>query len=233
MYQALMALLIAVTAAGCVSPPQPRLTQFIEEEYTPYAGEGTASVYGEAFPRLRNGGVMRGAGCRVHLNPVTTYSTEWYERSVIAGQVLTPVDNRVRPYHRETIADGDGKFEFEKLPAGEYYLACSITWEVPLDFYGTTIPTGGRAHTRESRAGRAKKGCAHAMKRDPHPLAEKYVKEGPSRTWKTLLHWSLGSLVIGVMSLLLLLELINRHIPRLRLPAHYRACHNVSTLVTT
>ena len=48
--------------------------------------------------------------------------------------------------HRSTIADAEGRFKFKKLPAGEYYIVCLITWEAP---YGDILlPTGGSAYAQ-------------------------------------------------------------------------------------
>lgn len=147
----LRATILAIVAftgvAGCVPTPMPRLTTFNESEYALYARDGTATIYGDAFLKTRGGDVKKGAGCAVHLNPVTTYSTEWYERGILGNQLLEPADQKAVPYHKQTIADGDGKFEFDKLSAGEYYLACLITWEIP-GLYGSTESTGGWAHAK-------------------------------------------------------------------------------------
>jgi hypothetical protein len=143
----LIAFTMLITA--CVAhQPQTRITQFNEEEYKSYSGEGTAAIYGEAFLKTRGGDIKKGAGCQVHLNPVTSYSTEWYERQIVGGQVLVFGDQRAVPYHRETVADSNGAFEFDKLPPGEYYVACPIFWEVPVGIYATMVPTGGWAHAR-------------------------------------------------------------------------------------
>lgn len=138
---------LAATIMACAPIPQPRLIPFNEAEYTPYAQPGTATITGEAFLKTRGGDVKKGAGNKVYLNPVTSYSTEWYQRGVLGGQLLEPADERARPFFRETLADSDGRFEFQNLPAGEYYLACPIVWEVPIG-YGNTMPTGGWAHAR-------------------------------------------------------------------------------------
>lgn len=150
----LLVLLIGILS-GCVAPrpAAPRLVPLNTEEYARYRGTGTAVIYGEAFLRTRGGNVKKGTGSKVFMNPVTTYSTEWFERQVIGGQLLEAADERARPYLRETIADSDGRFEFIDLPAGDYYLVSPIFWEVPqqntfnpADVYMTD--TGGFAHTR-------------------------------------------------------------------------------------
>lgn len=132
---------------GCIHTPSPRLAVFNEAEYAPYVGEGTVSIYGDAFLKTRGGDVKKGAGNEVFLNPVTSYSTEWFERTIIGGQPLEAADPRALKYHRKTRADGDGKFEFEKLPPGEYYLACFISWEIPGP-YGSAQSTGGWVYAK-------------------------------------------------------------------------------------
>lgn len=152
----LCALLFLLTV-GCAMQRQPRLTQVNLDEYTPYDVSGTAVIYGDAFLKTRSGDVKKGAGNKINLNPVTTYSTEWFERMIIGSQLLVQADMRVHKYHRETIADSDGKFEFEGLPPGDYYLACRITWEVPIG-YGQTSVTGGWAYAKVTvKAGERKK----------------------------------------------------------------------------
>lgn len=139
--------LLLTIICGCAPAIHSRLMSFNEAEYAPYSGAGTASIYGEAFLKTRGGDVKKGAGNKVFMNPVTSYSTEWYQRQIIGGQILEQPDQRALPFFRETIADSDGRFEFQNLPAGEYYLACPITWEVPIG-YGNMMPTGGFAHGR-------------------------------------------------------------------------------------
>lgn len=139
---------LLLVLAGCVTPtaPLPRLVSFNEEEYRPYAAAGTSVIYGEAFLKTQAGDVKKGAGNKIHLNPVTQYSTEWYERAVLAGIPLEPADPRVFHYHREMIADSEGRFRFEKLPAGEYYAICEITWAYVQG--NALLPTGGVAHAK-------------------------------------------------------------------------------------
>jgi len=135
-------------SAGCVitPTPQPRQATFVQAEYDPYAGKGSGSIAGQAFLKTRAGDVKFGAGETVNLNPVTSYSTEWFERAVLAGEALETPDERAAPYRRSCIADGSGQFRFEQLPAGEYYLACPIVWEYPTQF--GLAKTGGTAKAR-------------------------------------------------------------------------------------
>lgn len=137
----------AVMLAGCAVSPKPRLSTFNPEDYEPYVRSGTGRIVGQAFLVTRGGDVKLGAGRQVILNPVTPYSTEHYERHVLKGEPLEQPDPRVSQYSRETIADGEGRFRFDNLPAGEYYVLCWITWEVATGRY-STYQTGGIAHAK-------------------------------------------------------------------------------------
>jgi hypothetical protein len=126
------------------APMQPVQTVFDEAEFAPYAASGTATVTGQAFLKTLGGDVKLGAGNTVQLLPVTTYTSELRRRGTLRGERVGPVDPRIEKYRRTTIADGNGNFEFRNLPAGEYYVTCVITWEIPSQ-YGLQ-QTGGIAY---------------------------------------------------------------------------------------
>ncbi|HEX7861712.1 MAG TPA: hypothetical protein VF773_15355 [Verrucomicrobiae bacterium] len=142
-FLALAAILFAI---GCVAPqPKPFQTPFNEEEFAAYAKNGTGRIVGQAFLKTRAGDVKVGAGNTVQLAPVTPYTTEMRQRVTLNGERMLQADPRIEPYVRKTVADAGGNFEFANLPAGEYYLSCVITWEVPSG--SVLIPTGGIAYS--------------------------------------------------------------------------------------
>lgn len=143
-----MAQLAVIGLMGCHAAPQPRMVQFDEAEYTRYGSDGTGAITGQAFLKTRAGDVKYGAGCTVILNPVTSYSTEWYTRWVVGGVALEPGDQRASKYTRQVIADGEGRFAFQGLPEGEYYVASQIIWEYPTR-YGLST-TGGNVYAQVS-----------------------------------------------------------------------------------
>jgi hypothetical protein len=141
--------ILVVVLAACVgSPANPykRQAQFIEAEYAPYGKPGTSTISGQAFVKTRGGDVRYGAGNEVGLNPVTTYSNEWFEQTVRKQRVMEAADPRCDKYYWETRADGEGRFTFENLPAGEYYVFCVISWEVAGQYGMET--TGGVASAK-------------------------------------------------------------------------------------
>ena len=117
-------------------------------EYAPYARAETGVVEGQAFLVQRAGGVVVGAGRDVYLAPVTSLSTEVYERWIIGYQRLEPTDAPVQQFTQTTKGDAEGRFRFEGLAPGDYYLWCTIQWQVPDG--NITRTEGGIAHAEVS-----------------------------------------------------------------------------------
>ena len=106
-----------------------RIAPFIESEYAPYEGEGSSTICGQALLRTMAGATISGSPTEVQLTLRTTYSTEWYTKSLLKEQHLSEADRRTFQYTRTTKADSDGKFCFNNIPAGSYYLTSEIIWE--------------------------------------------------------------------------------------------------------
>lgn len=105
------------------------VTPFNEKDFAPYLQKGTSSITGQAFLKTVGGEVRYGAGNTVKLIPVTPYNTEVWQASM-KGETIK-IDSRWEDYNKNTTADGSGNFEFNNLPAGEYFLECEIYWHVP------------------------------------------------------------------------------------------------------
>jgi hypothetical protein len=121
-------LIACLVSTSCAISLAERQAQFVESEYAPYAGAGTARICGLAYIKTQRGEFKYGAGNETYLNPVTSYSTEWYTVSVIGGRSLTKADPKVLAYNRAIRADSEGRFCFENIPSGDYYLACPVVW---------------------------------------------------------------------------------------------------------
>ncbi len=127
-------LFIMLFAASCSlletrKPLLPRIP-FPKEEYAKLPTSGTGAVTGRAFLK-RGGDILAAAGERVLLNPVTTYSNQWYSLSYIGHNQLEPPDPRINKYIRSTTADPQGKFTFRNVPPGDYYIITVISWQLP------------------------------------------------------------------------------------------------------
>ena len=141
----LLAVLVLCLASTSCMGPRPRTAQVVASEYAPYEKVGTGVVVGQAFLKTRGGEVRYGAGNPVFLNPVTSFSTEWYTRQIVGGERLEETKDPIAVRNsRQTTADGNGNFRFEGLPAGSYYVVCPIVWEVPSGYFaGHMTTTGG------------------------------------------------------------------------------------------
>lgn len=135
---------LATLFAGCVTPPHQMATPFDESALQRFAGNGTSTVTGQAFLKTQGGDVKFGAGDTVSLMPVTPYTTEAWRAARGGEQPQT--DPRLQKYIRTAIADGNGNFEFQNIPAGDYYIECPIFWAVAGE-YGP-YQTGGVAYTQ-------------------------------------------------------------------------------------
>lgn len=95
---------------------------FPESEYNSLAKIGKATVLGHIYISGANGSKVYGKQTRLYLNPVTSYSTQWYKKSYLGGAKMSKVDSRLFNYLKFTTSDSSGKFEFLNVPSGSYYL---------------------------------------------------------------------------------------------------------------
>lgn len=131
----------------CTVPPQTiNRISFNPNEYENIETTGTSKIKGQAFIATRGGDVKYGAGRYVILNPVTSYSTDFYNKTVLNGLKLPDPDPRIFKYIKTTRADGFGNFEFENIAPGKYYIYCPIFWEIPTSNRYMKNHTGGYAY---------------------------------------------------------------------------------------
>jgi len=148
-------LLVAVAAAGLLAgcnAPKKRLATFDPAEYERYQVAGTGSIEGQAFLVRDDGVPVPAAGRTIFCNPVTSYSTEFYNRWVLNYEVLEDADPRAdAAAFWKTTGDAEGRFRFDGLPAGEYYVYSWINWKAVASnrYVGAyRYDTGGIAHAR-------------------------------------------------------------------------------------
>ncbi|MBU1599373.1 hypothetical protein KKG61_04625 [bacterium] len=145
---ALLLFVCFIASCATMAPPQISRMAFPENEYQNLAKSGSAVVKGQAFLKTRGGDVKMAAGNDVILNPVTSYSNEWYEKYYIQGKPLVEPDSRVWNYVIRTVADGSGRFIFKNVPAGQYFVTTFVTWEAPTDYGGALQVQGGTVTKR-------------------------------------------------------------------------------------
>ena len=63
---------------------------------------------------------------KLYLNPITSYSKDWYINSYLNNKKMTKIDKRLFNYLKFTYSKEDGKFKFFGLAKGKYYLVIKI-----------------------------------------------------------------------------------------------------------
>ena len=142
-----VAMLAVFTFTGCalVPPPNPQprpnitvtppplpsyviQTTFIESDFAPYAGRGSANLRGEAYVQLSGGRVLMAADREVVLVPDTAYTRELLAPAQ-SGRYshVANFDPRYFQYRRTTTTDGSGAFAFLGIPPGAYIVQTSVT----------------------------------------------------------------------------------------------------------
>ena len=99
---------------------------FPTSEYYSLAKTGKGTIQGTIFVNDTYGKKIAGNGTRLYLNPVTSYSNQWYSASYIGGAKMQKADSRLFNYLRFTASDTNGKFAFYGVPSGSYYLIGTV-----------------------------------------------------------------------------------------------------------
>lgn len=105
------------------------------EEYKHYFTTGSARLKGQAFIKTNSDTAVKLSGQILTIDPATEIGNEWWTKAGIywAHRSLphpSPVFLKAR---RTTIIDADGRFEFDDLPAGKYYVRTQKAWCVAVD----------------------------------------------------------------------------------------------------
>lgn len=140
-----VATLALVTAAACATasaPPAPAARPFAVQadsaEYRAYQAPGRRELSGQAFLTTRGGDVKLAAGRLVTLDPATQYAKQWFSRfgATVTSFDEPPADPLFRAARRTTTANAEGRFRFTGLPAGEYLVRTTVTWETGAAYSG-------------------------------------------------------------------------------------------------
>lgn len=118
--------------------------QFNPDEASHINRSGTASISGQAFLRTMVGEVRYAAGSIVHLVPASAYAKERFAKIYGTAKCSrmeidhSGTDKRYMSMQKETKANGEGRFRFSNLAAGEYFLVTYVVWQVPQGRYGAS-----------------------------------------------------------------------------------------------
>jgi len=103
----------------------PRI-EFPTSEYYALPRTGRGTVKGKIYIRDLYGSPVVGAGTKLYLNPITSYSKQWYEESYLGGARMQKTDPRLFNYLKFTAANSEGDFAFYGVPNGSYYLIGTV-----------------------------------------------------------------------------------------------------------
>ena len=126
---------ICFLSTGCTTVVK-QTVPFNEADFEPYVGEGTSTILGTAYMRNRSGEVEAAAAQLIELIPVTPYTQERFEFALDPSKRLEPRDLRLDRHIRRMVADGEGRFAFRSIPAGDYFVVCTLTFDVAASRYG-------------------------------------------------------------------------------------------------
>ena len=121
------ALFVALAALAACSGKSARHDLLNDQEYAPYRFAGNSVIEGQVVARRSADETSYGSNCQVRLMPVTTETSKYVERVVLAGKVEA-LSDRPGQVSWITTADDMGRFRFTSLPPGDYYLTCRMAW---------------------------------------------------------------------------------------------------------
>lgn len=145
MKKVLAVLICASALSGCVAPgmvsqKKADLPPFPQAEYSSVVVDGSESLSGQAFLTTVGGDVKVAAGQNVMLMPKTSYTDAIYNFQSVGIAYNTP-DSRYAKYTKMVQADAQGKFTFNDIAPGKYYVETMIMWYRPSQF--GLMPEGG------------------------------------------------------------------------------------------
>ena len=154
MRKIVVACLVAVALAACRSAP----TAPFDAAAAAYINtEGKGVIEGHAFFRNENGKVIFAAGERVYLMPVTTYAEQRMHQVFGNGRYVQAkylpwdeADPTFRQFMRSTKAESTGRFTFEKVAPGDYFVATTVTWRAENSF----VSSGGAIYEKVTITGK-------------------------------------------------------------------------------
>lgn len=99
---------------------------FPASEYYELPRSGRGTIKGSIYVTDFYGNRVVGAGTRLYLNPITSYSKQWYEESYLGGMRMEKADAKLFNYLKFTAANSGGDFAFYGVPNGSYYLIGTV-----------------------------------------------------------------------------------------------------------
>ncbi len=121
--------------------------------------QGSGEIKGHAFYRDETGKVVYAAGEYIFLMPATVYAQQRFAQVYGKGKYIQTkylpwddADPQFRKYSRSTKAESDGRFSFDKVAPGDYFVATTVTWWPENAF----IASGGAIYEKVTLTGKEK-----------------------------------------------------------------------------
>ena len=114
------------TGDGTIAGESMARIPFPVGEYSQLARTGKGTIQGTIYLQDAYGTKIVGEKRRLYLNPVTSYSKQWYEKSYLGGYKMGKADSRLFNYLKFTSSDENGAFAFYGVPSGRYYLIGTV-----------------------------------------------------------------------------------------------------------
>ncbi|MCU4178769.1 carboxypeptidase regulatory-like domain-containing protein [Bosea sp. BH3] len=130
-----LALVGALFLSACVER-KPATVAFSVEEAAFIKKDGTGVITGHAFRTKPSGVVVNAAGQVVRLIPATGFARERFSNFYGKGKFVPhrdyPREDEVDPaysdYSRTTKAESNGRFIFENVAPGSYFITTQVIW---------------------------------------------------------------------------------------------------------
>jgi hypothetical protein len=95
-------------------------------EYYALTQIGKGTIEGNIYLTDSYGRQVVGGDTRLYLNPVTSYSKQWYNKGYLAGRKMESADGKLFNYLKFTSSNYEGRFAFYGVPKGRYYLIGTV-----------------------------------------------------------------------------------------------------------
>lgn len=125
-FKCLLAICLSLATAAVIAAPD---VPFTEEAFAPYKGDGPANLDGEAFLKTEKGEVRNCSGETVLLAPGTQYDINVLNRFAFSFEVALMWAKDAKPYWRDSICDSQGKFNFQGVPEGSWFVITQVQWK--------------------------------------------------------------------------------------------------------
>lgn len=157
-----LALLAAAALAGCRSTEAPTLSvAFDSKEAAFVKRQGVTRIDGHAFLKQPSGKPIFAVGETVRLIPATAYARERFQKLYGAAKYVAaaqypaqiPADPAYGDYMRVTKSESSGRFSFENVPPGTYFVSTQVVWKPE----GELFHRGGAVYDMVTVTGREDK----------------------------------------------------------------------------